>query len=92
MDVGHKSERVARFHRNTLKALGEMTGAAGLENPSEFLPRHMMLRQGDKSMVQGDEVYGYLPEGYLLDGKAQDYKGNKTRWSRAQASSFVPFD
>ncbi|WP_295508018.1 FMN-binding glutamate synthase family protein [uncultured Sulfitobacter sp.] len=92
LDVGHKSERVARFHRNTLKALGEMTGAAGLENPSEFLPRHMMLRQGDKSMVQGDEVYGYLPEGYLLDGKAQDYKGNKTRWSRAQASSFVPFD
>ena len=92
LDVGHKSERVARFHRNTLKALGEMTGAAGLENPSEFLPRHMMLRQGDKSMVQGDEVYGYLPEGYLLDDKAQDYKGNKTRWSRAQASSFVPFD
>ena len=92
LDVGHKSERVARFHRNTLKALGEMTGAAGLENPSEFLPRHMMLRQGDKSMVQGDEVYGYLPEGYLLADKAQDYKGNKTRWSRAQASSFVPFD
>ena len=92
LDVGHKSERVARFHRNTLKALGEMTGAAGLTDPSEFLPRHLMLRQGDKSMVQGDEVYGYLPEGYLLDEKALDYKGNKTRWSRAQASSFVPFD
>lgn len=92
LDVGHKSERVARFHRNTLKALGEMTGAAGLENPSEFLPRHLMLRQGDKSMVQGDEVYGYLPEGYLLDDKALNYKGNKTRWDRAQASSFVPFD
>ena len=92
LDVGHKSERVARFHRNTLKALGEMTGAAGLDHPSEFLPRHMMLRQGDKSMVQGDQVYGYLPEGYLLDVKAPDYKGNKTRWSRAQATSFVPFD
>jgi len=92
LDVGHKSERVARFHRNTLAALGEMTGAAGLSHPSDFLPRHMMLRQGDKSMVQGDEVYGYLPEGYLLDDKSPDFRGNKTRWSRAQASSFTPFD
>jgi glutamate synthase domain-containing protein 2 len=92
LDVGHKSERVARFHRNTLKALGEMTGAAGLEHPSDFLPRHLMLRQGDKSMVQGDQVYGYLPDGYLLDDASPDFKGNKTRWSRAQASSFVPFD
>ena len=92
LDVGHKSERVARFHRNTLKALGEMTGAAGLDNPSEFLPRHLMLRQGDKSVVQGDQVYGYLPNGYLLDKDSPDYKGNRTRWARAQASSFVPFD
>lgn len=92
LDVGQKSERVARFHRNTLKALGEMTGAAGLSDPNAFLPRHLMLRQGDNSMVQGDQVYGYLPEGYLLEDDSPDYNGNKTRWSRAQASSFVPFD
>ncbi len=92
LDVGHKSQRVARFHRNTLKALGEMTGAAGLSHPSDFLPRHLMLRHGDKSMVQGDQVYGYLPDGYLLDEQSPDYHGNKTRWARAQASSFVPFD
>ncbi len=92
LDVGHKSERVARFHRNTMAALGEMTGAAGLSHPSDFLPRHLMLRQGDKSMVQGDEVYAYLPNGYLLDDKAVDYKGNKTRWARARADSFAPID
>ena len=92
LDVGHKSERVARFHRNTLKALGEMTGAAGLTDPSAFLPRHLMLRQGDKSVVQGDHVYKYLPEGYLLDDKSPDFNGNKTRWGRARAETFVPFD
>ena len=92
LDVTHKSERVARFHRNTLKALGEMAGAAGLSHPSEFLPRHMMLRQGDKSVAEGDQVYAYLPEGYLLNEKAQDYRGNKTRWSRARAESFAPVD
>ena len=92
LDVDDKSQRVARFHRNTLIALGEMTGAADLEHPSDFLPRHMMMRQSDNSMVQGDQVYGYLPEGYLLDDQSPDYNGNKTRWARAQADSFVPFD
>jgi glutamate synthase domain-containing protein 2 len=92
LDVGNKSERVALFHKNTMKALGEMTGAAGLRHPSNFLPRHLMLRQGDKSMVQGDEVYTYLPEGFLLDDKAVDFKGHKSRWARARADSFAPVD
>lgn len=92
LNVGHKSERVARFHRNTMEALAEMTGAAGLNHPSAFLPRHLMLRQGDKSMVEGSQVYAYLPEGYLLDDDAMDYHGDKTRWARARADSFAPFD
>ncbi|MDF3415144.1 FMN-binding glutamate synthase family protein [Sulfitobacter sp. M57] len=92
LDVGHKSQRVARFHRNTMEALGEMTGAAGLHHPSDFLPHHMMLRQGDKSMVEAKDVYGYLPEGYLLDGDAADINGNKNRWSRARADTFASVD
>ena len=92
LDVGHKSERVARFHRNTMEALAEMTGAAGLSHPSDFQPRHLMLRQGDSSMVQGDQVYAYLPEGYLLDDAATDFGGNKSRWARARAESFAPVD
>lgn len=92
LNVTHKSERVARYHRNTMEALAEMTGAAGLSDPSAFLPRHLMLRQGDKSMVEGSEVYAYLPDGYLLDAGAPDYHGDKTRWSRARADSFAPVD
>lgn len=92
LDVGHKSERVARFHRNTMKALAEMTGAAGLKHPSAFLPRHLMLRQGDQSMVEGEEVYSYLPDGFLLDDDAPDYQGNKKRWARARPESFAPVD
>ena len=92
LDVDHKSTRVARFHYNTMEALAEMTGAAGLHHPSEFLPRHMMLRQGDSSVVEGDQVYTYLPEGYLLDEGASDYHGNKARWARASAESFAPLD
>ncbi len=90
LDVGDKSKRVAQFHRNTMEALGEMTGAAGLHHPNDFLPYHLMLRQGDKLMVEGNDVYAYLPEGYLLDDDAEDYRGNKSRWARARADSFAP--
>ena len=90
LDPVHKSARVARFHRDTLEALGETTGAAGLSNPSGFLPHHLMQRQSDRSMVQGNKAFPYLPEGFLLDDDAEDYHGCKDRWSRADAKTFNP--
>ncbi|MEQ6249279.1 FMN-binding glutamate synthase family protein [Sulfitobacter sp. HNIBRBA3233] len=90
LDPVHKSVRVARFHRETMIALGEMTGAAGLSQPCEFLPHHLMMRQSDRSMVQGNHAYPYLPEGFLVDPDAADHMGYKERWSRANAESFQP--
>lgn len=91
LDVDDKSVRVANFHRNTLKALADMTGAAGLAHPSDFLPRHFMTRPDDGKAVTGDEAWPYLPDGFLLRGEADDY-GYLTRWNRARADSFKPFD
>lgn len=90
LDPEHKSKRVARFHRETLDALGEMTGAAGLSNPSGFLPHHLMQRQSDRSMVQGNKAFPYLPIGFLIDEDAADHQGYKDRWSRASADTFNP--
>ncbi len=90
LDPLHKSKRVARFHRNTLDALGEMTGAAGLSDPSDFLPHHIMQRQSDRSMVQGNRAFPYLPIGFLVDEHAADHMGYKDRWSRACAHTFSP--
>lgn len=90
LDPVHKSARVARFHRDTLDALGEMTGAAGLSNPRGFLPHHLMQRQSDRSMVQGNKAFPYLPIGFLIDDDAEDHKGYQDRWSRADAETFAP--
>lgn len=90
LDPTHKSVRVARFHRNTLAALGEMSGAAGLSNPCDFLPHHLMQRQSDRSMVQGNRAFPYLPVGFLVDPDAADHLGYKERWSRASAETFTP--
>ncbi len=39
LNVTDKRMRVANFHRNTMKALGEFIGAVGYEKPSEIDPR-----------------------------------------------------
>lgn len=94
LDVGDKSERVYRFHRNTLKALAEMTGAAGLSHPGQFMPHHLLMRERDHDMVTGDEVYPYMPEGYLLRDPEEGEKdrfGYRMRWARSRAESFEPF-
>jgi len=92
LDVGDKSQRVARFHANTMHAIAELTSAAGLMHPGEFLPHHLMLREGERSMVTGQEVYPYMPEGFLLQEGEDDRFGYRMRWSRAAADSFQPFD
>jgi len=91
LDVTDKSERVARFHGNTIKALAEMAGAAGLGDPREFLPHHFMQRGMDGKMVTGAEAFPYLPDGFLIDGD-ENYPGFLERWNRADAKSFAPAD
>ena len=89
--VPDKAERVANFHKNTLKALGDMSGAAGLLHPSGFQPHHLMMRENDRDMVTGDEVYPYMPEGFLLREDDERF-GYLKRWRRARADRFEPFD
>jgi glutamate synthase domain-containing protein 2 len=89
--VPNKSVRVANFHRNTLKALGAMTGAAGLDHPGKFLPHHLLMRETDRDMVVGDEVYPYMPVGFLLREDDERF-GYLKRWRRSRAESFEPFD
>lgn len=93
IDVGDKSERVARFHRNTMKALGEIAGAAGLKHPSDFLPYHLMFRQEDNSFLDGNEAHPYLPDGFLVSGEEiPELADWYVRWGRADAESFAPLE
>ncbi len=91
LDVTSKSERVYRFHKNTMKALAEMTGAAGLSHPIEFLPHHLLMRESDRDMVTGEDVYPYMPEGFLLREETDEF-GFHERWQRARAETFAPVD
>ncbi|MBV2361603.1 FMN-binding glutamate synthase family protein [Thalassococcus sp. CAU 1522] len=91
LNVTEKSERVYRFHKNTLKALAEMTGAAGLSHPGDFRPHHLLMRERDRDMVTGEDIYPYLPNGFLLRDESDQF-GYLARWNRARAAHFEPFD
>ena len=91
LDPLSKAERVESFHRNTLEALGELTGAAGLTSPSDFLPYHFVFRQKGTEPVDGNEAFPYLPEGFLLSGDPiSELRDWHSRWDRASADSFAP--
>lgn len=91
LDVGDKSDRVARFHRNTLHALGELVGAAGLQKPDDFLPYHFMFRPQENRFLDGNEAFPYLPDGFLLNNEGYPELAEwRSRWARASADSFAP--
>lgn len=91
IDPTDKSERVFRFHRNTLRTLGELAAAAGLSHPRHFMPYHFMFRQSDHDFLDGNEAYPWLPEGFLLaQQEIPELAEWYDRWERASTSTFAP--
>jgi glutamate synthase domain-containing protein 2 len=91
--VPDKAERVANFHKNTLKALAELIAAAGLRHPSELKPHHLVRRVSANQVKLASALLPYLEPGQLLGGA--DSLANLPEvfgkyWPLSQAESFHP--
>ena len=86
--VEDKAPRVANYHRNTLRALAELLGSAGLQHPREIKPWHLQIRHQSGAIVRGDDVYPQVRPGALLNGEVEGDLGRE--WARARADSFEP--
>jgi glutamate synthase domain-containing protein 2 len=86
--VSDKSVRVANFHRETVKALAELVGAAGLDHPRELRPHHFMRRVAPDRIITFAELYRFLAPGELLAGARKGRIGDA--WAMAQSGSFAP--
>ncbi|PWB59393.1 MAG: FMN-binding glutamate synthase family protein, partial [Betaproteobacteria bacterium] len=64
--VPDKAERVFNFHQNTLKALKELLGAAGLAHPSELGPEHVIRRVSSNEVRSLSTLHPWLKPGELL--------------------------
>jgi glutamate synthase domain-containing protein 2 len=86
--VGVKSERVARFHAQTIRSLMALVAAAGLPTPSMLGPEHILRRTSAADCQQFSKLYTWLERGELLEG-AED-RWYRDRWSEARTDSFAP--
>ncbi|CAM5189390.1 Glutamate synthase domain-containing protein 2 OS=Castellaniella defragrans OX=75697 GN=HNR28_000796 PE=3 SV=1 [Castellaniella defragrans] len=87
--VADKSVRVANYHANTLKALGELLGAAGLNHPCELRPHHIARRIPNGEVRVLSALFPDLERGELLQGHFRNTIF-RTTWPMAQAESFEP--
>lgn len=83
----NKAERVHNFHKNTLKALAELLGAAGIEHPEDIQAHHISRRMNDHSVALLSEVYATAKPGDLLKGKRPG-KLFEQYWDAANETSF----
>jgi glutamate synthase domain-containing protein 2 len=92
--VPDKTERVYRFHQNTLHALQELVQAAGLQHPNQITASHIVRRVSDSDVRLLANQLPLLKPGQLRDaieGRA-DWPHNVYRlyWPMARAHSFQP--
>ncbi len=89
VDVGDKSRRVHNFHHNTLLALAEMLAAAGLHNPSELGPQHLVCRVSTTEIKLFSQQHVFLKPGELLVSTDDSRPHLHSRmWKMARADSF----
>jgi len=89
--VPDKAERVASFHRNTLKALAELIAAAGLTHPNQLRPHHIVQRVSPNEVRLLSHLLPFLKPGELLEsahGEQLPHKVYQVWWPRARAESF----
>ncbi|MGH8460378.1 MAG: FMN-binding glutamate synthase family protein [Stenotrophobium sp.] len=84
-----KAQRVYHFHRNTLIALAEMVGAAGLSHPNQLAPHHIVRRVSINEVALVSTLIKYLQPGDLLENRAKHPVYEKF-WNIASADTFAP--
>lgn len=84
-----KGQRVRNYHENTMRALRDLLGAAGLNDPSELGPEHILRRVSPVEIRSLAALYRYLGPGELLD-KVPEHTVFREYWADARSDSFTP--
>jgi len=87
--VPDKAQRVANFHNSTLRALGELIGAAGLKHPGDLRPHHIVQRVSSNEVRLLTDLYKFIEPGELLENPSA-HGVYKMYWPMASSGSFDP--
>ena len=89
LDPADKATRVHRFHDNTVRALRDLLCAAGLQDPSELGPEHILRRVSPVEIRSLASLYRYLEPGQLLRG-IPEHAVFRDFWAQAHSDAFAP--
>ena len=89
LDPQDKAVRVASYHDNTMRALRDLLGAAGLSDPSQLGPEHILRRVSPVEIRSLAALYRYLEPGELLD-RVPEHAVFHAYWAYARSDSFSP--
>ena len=89
LDPADKATRVHQYHDNTLRALRDLLCAAGLTDPSELGPEHILRRVSPVEIRSLAALYRYLRPGELLQG-LPGHAVFRDFWAEARADAFQP--
>ena len=87
LDVDDKARRVFNFHQNTLRALRDILGAAGLEHPEQIGPQHILRRTSPTQVSSLAALYRFLQPGELLD-RVPEHAVFRAFWAASRSDSF----
>jgi glutamate synthase domain-containing protein 2 len=91
--VPDKTERVFRFHQNTLLALKELVQAAGLTHPGQLTASHIVRRMANHEVKLLANQLAFVSPGALLaaaQGRtAWPHKVYELYWAQARSNSFA---
>jgi len=89
LDVPNKAQRVYNFHAQTMAALGELVGAAGLRHPSEVRAHHIVRRVSANEIRLLSNLMKFITPGSLLYGQ-HEHAVFELYWPVARSDSFEP--
>ncbi|MCA0433122.1 MAG: FMN-binding glutamate synthase family protein [Proteobacteria bacterium] len=84
--ITDKSQRVASFHKETVKSLAELLAAAGFERPSDLRPHHIFRRAGDGRVTTLADQFTFMEPGALLSQKVPPVYA--TPWNASRPDRF----
>lgn len=86
LDVESKAERVARFHKETIKQTLHMITATGIGDMGHIQKNHIIRRVDVGKCLSYQELYPEMKPMDLIEGRTEEYVN--ARWKRASAHTF----
>lgn len=87
LDVEDRSHRVTNYHHNTLHAVAEILGAAGIDSSDKLSAERIQKRVSDSKIISYASLYTFLHHGELLDGHST-HTEYRELWASARHDSF----